>query len=389
MTTYNPISVDDHVVEPAHVFVDHIDPKFRDRAPRIVERDGAQGWLWEDRFYPLLFQGNAQTRKFREGESRTRRRPLRAPLRRHDPGRVRRARARPGDGRRRRVGRAAVPDVPALRRQPQFLASRRQGPRARDGAGVERLDARRVVRGVPRALHPADAHPAVGRAGGRRRDRALRRRRARGRCCSSRTRTRSACRRSRPGTGVRCSRRATTPGCRCRCTSARRWACIKPSPETTPSVGIALCGINSMSALGDLIFSGTFNGLPNCRVALSEGGAGWVPYVLERLDYTWERSRYEGLREHDAPPSEVFARAHLGVHDLRPVRDPEPRPDRRRQDHVGGRLPAQRLELAEQPQDARRRAASTSPTTKRSASPNSTPASSTASRARAFPRSPD
>ena len=53
-----------------------------------------------------------------------------------------------------------------------------------------------------------------------------------------------------------------------------------------------------MSALGDLIFSGTFNGLPNCRVALSEGGAGWVPYVLERLDYTWERSRYEGLREH-------------------------------------------------------------------------------------------
>ena len=55
-----PVSVDDHVVEPAHVFVDHIDPKFRDRAPRIVERDGAEGWLWEDRFYPLLFQGNAR-----------------------------------------------------------------------------------------------------------------------------------------------------------------------------------------------------------------------------------------------------------------------------------------------------------------------------------------
>ena len=81
---------------------------------------------------------------------------------------------------------------------------------------------------------------------------------------------------------------------------------IRPSPETTPSVGIALCGINSMSALGDLIFSGAFNGLPDCRVALSEGGAGWVPYVLERLDYTWERSRLEGL-ENPVPPSEVFA----------------------------------------------------------------------------------
>ncbi len=55
-----PISVDDHVVEPPHVFVDHIEPKFRDRAPRIVEQDGAEGWLWEDRFYPLTFQGNAK-----------------------------------------------------------------------------------------------------------------------------------------------------------------------------------------------------------------------------------------------------------------------------------------------------------------------------------------
>ena len=75
---------------------------------------------------------------------------------------------------------------------------------------------------------------------------------------------------------------------------------IRPSPETNSSVGIALCGINSMSALGDMIYGGMFNGLPNCRVALSEGGAGWVPYVLERLDYTWERTRYEGRRTHRA-----------------------------------------------------------------------------------------
>ena len=60
-----PVSVDDHVVEPSHVFIDRIEPKFRDRAPRIVDRDDVQGWLWEDRFYPLSFQGNAQTRKFR------------------------------------------------------------------------------------------------------------------------------------------------------------------------------------------------------------------------------------------------------------------------------------------------------------------------------------
>ena len=69
---------------------------------------------------------------------------------------------------------------------------------------------------------------------------------------------------------------------------------LSPSPDATPSVGIALCGINSMSALGDLIFSGALEAHPNCKIALSEGGAGWVPYALERLDYTWQRSRYEG-----------------------------------------------------------------------------------------------
>ena len=37
-----PVSVDDHVVEPSHVFADHIEPKFRDRAPRIVDRDGVE-----------------------------------------------------------------------------------------------------------------------------------------------------------------------------------------------------------------------------------------------------------------------------------------------------------------------------------------------------------
>jgi predicted TIM-barrel fold metal-dependent hydrolase len=82
---------------------------------------------------------------------------------------------------------------------------------------------------------------------------------------------------------------------------------VKPSEESTPSIGIALCGVNSMAALGDLIFSGALEQHPNCRIALSEGGAGWAPYVLERLDYTWERSRYEGVHC-SIPPSEVFAR---------------------------------------------------------------------------------
>jgi predicted TIM-barrel fold metal-dependent hydrolase len=81
---------------------------------------------------------------------------------------------------------------------------------------------------------------------------------------------------------------------------------VQPSPEATPSLRVALCGVNSMSALGDLIYSGVLDAHPTLQIALSEGGAGWVPYVLERLDYTWERTRYEGV--HSARrPSEVFA----------------------------------------------------------------------------------
>ena len=37
-------------------------PEFRDRAPRIVEQGEAQGWLWEDRFYPLIVPGQRRRR---------------------------------------------------------------------------------------------------------------------------------------------------------------------------------------------------------------------------------------------------------------------------------------------------------------------------------------
>ena len=33
------ISADGHVCEPANCYVDHIDPKYRDTAPRIVRQD--------------------------------------------------------------------------------------------------------------------------------------------------------------------------------------------------------------------------------------------------------------------------------------------------------------------------------------------------------------
>jgi predicted TIM-barrel fold metal-dependent hydrolase len=46
------ISVDDHVVEPAHVFAEYMTPRLRDRGPRLVETDdGRQVWRFEGADY--------------------------------------------------------------------------------------------------------------------------------------------------------------------------------------------------------------------------------------------------------------------------------------------------------------------------------------------------
>jgi predicted TIM-barrel fold metal-dependent hydrolase len=79
-----------------------------------------------------------------------------------------------------------------------------------------------------------------------------------------------------------------------------------PSPESSEAVGISLCGVNSMMACADLIYSGILHRHPGVRIALSEGGAGWVPYALERMDYTWERTRH-GV-DRSISPSELFKR---------------------------------------------------------------------------------
>jgi hypothetical protein len=44
---YPLFSVDDHIVEPAHVWVDRVAAKDRDRVPHVVEVDGRQLWMWE------------------------------------------------------------------------------------------------------------------------------------------------------------------------------------------------------------------------------------------------------------------------------------------------------------------------------------------------------
>ena len=72
------------------------------------------------------------------------------------------------------------------------------------------------------------------------------------------------------------------------------------------TAAIALFGVNSQMATIDLVNSPVFTKFPKLKVALSEGGIGWVPYILERADYTWERHRWYTGMENARKPSEIF-----------------------------------------------------------------------------------
>jgi predicted TIM-barrel fold metal-dependent hydrolase len=77
------------------------------------------------------------------------------------------------------------------------------------------------------------------------------------------------------------------------------------APDSVFSTRCVLIGLNSMVAVTDLLFSSVFDRFPRLKIVLSEGGVGWVPYLTERADYTWERYRVmDNLSAR--PPSEVM-----------------------------------------------------------------------------------
>jgi hypothetical protein len=89
------------------------------------------------------------------------------------------------------------------------------------------------------------------------------------------------------------------------------WTPPHASNESPIDAWITTMPISIANAAGDWIFSSVFRKFPELKLALSEGGIGWVPYFLERADFTYEHHRawthsprnLGGLR-----PSEVFRR---------------------------------------------------------------------------------
>ncbi|GAA0957862.1 amidohydrolase family protein [Actinocorallia libanotica] len=79
------------------------------------------------------------------------------------------------------------------------------------------------------------------------------------------------------------------------------------APDAPVDVMITLQPMNVCQAAADLLWSRVIKKFPNIRFALSEGGTGWIPYFLDRIDRTYDMHHlWTGQDFGDKLPSEVF-----------------------------------------------------------------------------------
>src|SRR4051794_10154694 len=81
---------------------------------------------------------------------------------------------------------------------------------------------------------------------------------------------------------------------------------IMPSQDIPQSIRSGLVPLNGLVSAFDWLLSGIFVRHPGLKLVISEGGIGWIPFILDRADYTWHHQpdARERLPE---PPSHYFA----------------------------------------------------------------------------------
>ncbi len=79
------------------------------------------------------------------------------------------------------------------------------------------------------------------------------------------------------------------------------------APDAPIDVMITLQPMNICAAAADLLWSRVIKQFPDIRIALSEGGTGWIPYFIDRLDRTYDMHHlWTGQDFGDRLPSDVF-----------------------------------------------------------------------------------
>jgi len=82
---------------------------------------------------------------------------------------------------------------------------------------------------------------------------------------------------------------------------------VVTAEDAPMDVLITLSPINLVQAATDLIWSPVFRKFPSFKIAMSEGGIGWIPYFLDRIDYVYEHHQaWTGQDFGDKLPSQLF-----------------------------------------------------------------------------------
>jgi predicted TIM-barrel fold metal-dependent hydrolase len=86
------------------------------------------------------------------------------------------------------------------------------------------------------------------------------------------------------------------------------------SGDAPVAVAATLSFGNAMASMSDWLFSGKLVQFPNVKLAYSEGQIGWIPYILERADDVWREHRaWGGVADLvPEPPSTYYYRQIYG-----------------------------------------------------------------------------
>ena len=78
-------------------------------------------------------------------------------------------------------------------------------------------------------------------------------------------------------------------------------------PENTKlALGGTLLFIGNARVVSNLILSGMFDRHPELKMVSVESGVGWIPFILEALDYEMAENAPDELAQLRKPPSEYF-----------------------------------------------------------------------------------
>jgi predicted TIM-barrel fold metal-dependent hydrolase len=113
------------------------------------------------------------------------------------------------------------------------------------------------------------------------------------------------------------------------------------------ALGSAALFVENSRVISNLIYSGLLDRCRKLKIVSVESGIGWIPFVLESIDYEWEETGSIHEKKLEASPpttSEALLRLLLVRED---GADPSDRRGRRRQRALRDRLPAPDLSLSD------------------------------------------